>query len=138
MKIFCHHIYEYKKGLRNLVLCTLHTEHLKSAIARLERNRIAYLVRHVSDKKVNVFFGLRECVDIVRGFGDKPLNTFTDEEDFILGIMLGYGRVKQCRRYLKRKGHSIPESDPYENLAFANNACGQAASRLFPSECLCE
>jgi len=27
----------------------------------------------------------------------------TDEEDFILGTMLGYDRVKQCERYLKRK-----------------------------------
>jgi len=31
------------------------------------------------------------------------LSDLTDEEDFILGTMLGYDRVKQCERYLKRK-----------------------------------
>jgi hypothetical protein len=31
------------------------------------------------------------------------LSNLTDEEDFILGTMLGYDRVKQCERYLKRK-----------------------------------
>ena len=31
------------------------------------------------------------------------LSNLTDEEDFILGTMLGYDRVKQCERYLRRK-----------------------------------
>jgi hypothetical protein len=103
MKILIHHIYEYKKGLRNLVLRTLPRELLDAAIERLELQNIPYLVRPVNDKKVNIFFGKKECVDIIAGFGDKPLNQFSDEEDFILGIMLGYCRHEQCKRYMRRK-----------------------------------
>ena len=111
MKILFHHIYEYRKGLRNLVLCTLSSDYLELAVERLEHNEIAYLIQKVSENKVNIFFGMKECVDIVRGFGNKPLSTFTDEQDFILGIMLGYCRIKQCHRYLKRKGHSVRNTD---------------------------
>jgi hypothetical protein len=103
MKILCHHIYEYKKGLRNLVLHTLRADLLAVAIERLERGRIDYLVQPVNNNKVNIFFGNNECVDIIAGFGDKPLTEFTNEEDFILGIMLGYSRLEQCKRYNKRK-----------------------------------
>jgi len=103
MKILCHHIYEYKKGLRNLVLHTLHADLLEAAVEKLEQNQITYLVRSVKANKINIFFGNKECVDIIAGFGDKPLTKFSDEEDFILGIMLGYCRLEQCKRYNKRK-----------------------------------
>ena len=33
----------------------------------------------------------------------ESLSSLTDDEDFILGTMLGYDRVKQCERYLKKK-----------------------------------
>ncbi|WP_319559372.1 DUF2023 family protein [Marispirochaeta sp.] len=102
MKILCHHIYEYKKGLRSLVLHTLATEYLREAELRLKRNNIPYIIRQVNETKVNIFFGDRSCVAVVASFGDKPLNALTSEEDFILGIMLGYSRIEQCRRYLKR------------------------------------
>ena len=37
---------------------------------------------------------------------DEALSGFLEkEEDFILGIMLGYDRLRQCERYLKRKRH---------------------------------
>ncbi len=103
MKILCHHIYEYKKGLRNLVLCTLRSNLMDIAIDRLEKGKIAYLVQAVNENKINIFFGNKECVDIVASFGEKPLTDFSDEEDFILGIMLGYSRLEQCKRYNKRK-----------------------------------
>jgi hypothetical protein len=54
-------------------------------------------------KKINIFFGNKNCINVLKSFGDKPLYKFTDEEDFILGIMLGYCRKKQCERFLKRK-----------------------------------
>ena len=120
------------------MLCTLAAEDLNSAIARLKHNQIAYLVRKVSGDKVNVFFGMQECVDIVRRFGNKSLNAFTDEEDFILGIMLGYCRIRQCRRYLKRKGHPIPESDSCEIQAFDNEEAVRQTKPVFFSDCLCE
>lgn len=103
MTVLMHHIYEYKKGLRNLVLHTMHATDRVQAELRLQHQHIDYLICPVSDKKINVFFGAKECVEVVRRFGDKRLNDFTPEEDFILGIMLGYDRVRQCNRYLQRR-----------------------------------
>ncbi len=110
MKILCHHIYEYKKGLRSLVLHTLSTDLLREAEHRLKRNNIAYIFHSVSDSKLNVFFGDPNCVAVVARFGEKPLNELTPEEDFILGVMLGYSRIEQCRRYLKRSGLNVSEA----------------------------
>lgn len=103
MKILSHHIYEYKKGLRNLVLRTLPAEFLDVAKDRLERGKIPYMIQRVNECKINIFFGTKECVEIIASFGEKQLHEYTDEEDFILGTMLGYCRHKQCKRYLKRK-----------------------------------
>jgi hypothetical protein len=103
MKVFNHHIYEYRKGLRSLVLHTLPFSMREQAEQKLKQNKISYLIRQVSDQKINIFFGEKDCVEIVQSFGDKPLNRYSDEEDFILGTMLGYCRLQQCQRYLKRK-----------------------------------
>ncbi len=103
MKVFYHHIYEYQKGLRSLVLHTLPSQYRELAEKKLQQNAIPYLIREVSERKINIFFGEKECVEIVESFGDKPLNQLSHEEDFILGTMLGYCRLLQCRRYLKRK-----------------------------------
>ena len=102
MDVFNHHIYEYKKGLRNLVLHPLPVSSAGEAVRKLESNRIPYVIRKISDKKVNIFFGAEACIAVLRQLGDKKLNEFTPEEDFILGIMLGYDRIVQCNRYLSR------------------------------------
>ena len=99
MQVFLHHIYEYQKGLRNLILHTLSKSFETQAIERLEKLKIPYFIQHVSDSKINLFFGNKNCVDIIRLFGNKPLNEYSPEEDFILGIMLGYGMIPQCARY---------------------------------------
>ncbi len=103
MKVLCHHIYEYKKGLRHLVLHTLDASYRDEAELKLKHQGISYIVRTVSDSKINLFFGDPECVDVIREIGNKKLHEFTAEEDFILGIMLGYDRLQQCGRYLKLK-----------------------------------
>lgn len=103
MKILCHHIYEYKKGLRNLVLHTLSADQRYLAEEKLVKNNIPYIIREVNKNKINIFFGAKECVDVIESFEDKCLSEFTHEEDFILGIMLGYSRIEQCKRYIKRK-----------------------------------
>ena len=103
MKVFTHHIYEYKKGLRSLVLHTLAAEYRAEAEARLKAHKIDYVIQVVDSRKINIFFGADECVKVLREFGEKKLNEFTPEEDFILGIMLGYCRLAQCERYLRRK-----------------------------------
>lgn len=102
MKVFCHHIYEYQKGLRNLVLHTLPKTQQCAAEDRLQKLQIDYKIQIVSENKINIFFGAPECVAVIQQFADKPLHEFSPEEDFILGIMLGYSRLQQCQRYLKR------------------------------------
>ena len=83
---------------------TLAAEFFFEAESRLRRNAIVFIVRKVNDSKINIFFGDPDCVAVVASFGDKPLNVLSPEEDFMLGIMLGYSRIEQCRRYLKRSG----------------------------------
>ncbi len=103
MQVFVHHIYEYKKGLRNLVLHTMPADQLNKAEHYLVKREIPYFIQHVTQKKVNIFFGNLHCINIIKNVNKNSLNEFTDEEDFMLGIMLGYDRLKQCERYLSRK-----------------------------------
>lgn len=103
MNIFLHHIYEYHKGIRNMILFTGHKQYRQFIEARLRKNGIAYFIRAVGDARINVFFGNPACIQVIGVIGNKDLHELTDEEDFILGIMLGYDRLKQCRRYVKRK-----------------------------------
>ena len=103
MDAFKHHIYEYKKGVRDLFLHTLPKERVGDCEACLTKSGIAYLVHEISPRRVNLYFGHRKCIDIVQSFGDKPLNQYTNEEDFMLGIMLGYSRDQQYDRYRCRK-----------------------------------
>lgn len=103
-----HHIYEYNKGLRRLILHTAAREDVSEIIRRFARYQIACEVIPLGEDRANIFFGDRVCVDIVRCIGKNSLADYTPEEDFILGIMLGYCRGKQCERYykLKNKGCS--------------------------------
>lgn len=103
MKVFTNHIYEYKKGVRQLVLYTMNRRYEAFACRRLERQGIAYVVMPVGVSTVNVFFGRRECLDAIRLMVTKPLNQLSPEEDFILGAMLGYDICMQCERYCERK-----------------------------------
>ncbi len=109
-RILCHHIYEFRKGLRSLVLHTMAAEERQMVEAFLARRGIDFCIRAVGAKKINVFFGNPDCVQIVRNFRSTVLNELSHEEDFMLGIMLGYDRMGQCARYLKRRG--IPASPP--------------------------
>ncbi|WP_022851678.1 DUF2023 family protein [Limisalsivibrio acetivorans] len=101
MQVFCHHLYEYKKGLRSLILHTAQSVHKKAMVSKLEKNGIDYLIQDIDTKRFNIFFGEPNCVEVVRRF-DATLDKLTNEQDFILGIMLGYDRILQCRRYLQR------------------------------------
>lgn len=107
MKLFMHHIYEFQKGVRSLVLCTMCRTCASLLCERLDRLGIAHLQQPVTDQKVNLYFGNRRCLDAVRLFGHKPLNELTPEEDFMLGAMLGYDITQQCTRYCKRKGYPV-------------------------------
>jgi hypothetical protein len=49
-----------------------------------------------------VYFGQVRFVEIAKRIAVRPLNQLSPEEDFMLGILLGYERGQQCQRYLAR------------------------------------
>lgn len=102
LRVFNHHIYEYEKGLRNLVLTTEKVKYRDFIENKLQNRKIDYAINDIGNGKINVFFGEKSCVNVVKTFSPR-LNELSAEQDFILGIMLGYDRVKQCDRYLKIK-----------------------------------
>jgi prepilin-type N-terminal cleavage/methylation domain-containing protein len=77
------------------------SEFYKKIRRKLERSNIEYQIYLLSNGNMNIFFGRKECVDVVRAIGKAKLRDYTPEEDFILGTMLGYDRLIQCRRYLE-------------------------------------
>lgn len=103
MKVLMNHIYEYKKGVRRMVLFTFNKRYEKVALERLEHQGISYIVQPVGNDRLNLFFGRKECLDAIKLMVTRPLNQLTPEEDFILGAMLGYDICAQCERYCERK-----------------------------------
>lgn len=101
LRVFSHHIYEYKKGLRSLILTTEKEANKKIITDRLERENISYLIQNVNEKKINVFFGNPDSINVIKSFNQPKLNEYTPEQDFILGTLLGYDKIQQCQRYLK-------------------------------------
>lgn len=108
MKVFCHNLYQYQKGLRVLALNTMNIRYMEEVTRKLRNAEIDFLIHRITDEKMNVFFGHPLCVDIVRKFNKTRLSDLTDEEDYILGVMLGHGILNQCERYLSRCGAVEP------------------------------
>ncbi|MFI3282117.1 MAG: DUF2023 family protein [Rikenellaceae bacterium] len=102
MKVFLNHIYEFKKGIRQMILYTMHRRHLEFAIFRLNSQGIEYHIQELRGDRVNLFFGRRECVIAIKMMIDRPLNELSAEQDFILGAVLGYDICGQCERYVER------------------------------------
>ena len=102
MSIVDHHIYEFKKGVRGLFLHTVPNRCVAQLKKKLDSQAIPYEIRELSCASSNIFFGEALCLEVVRKFGNKRLDELSVEEDFILGILLGYGRAQQCLRYLSR------------------------------------
>ena len=103
LQLFMNCIYEYKKGIRSMVLLTMSSRHREFATRRLESNGISYEIQTVSPEKMNLFFGREECREVIRKIVIRPLNQVSAEEDFILGAMLGYDICQQCVRFCSRK-----------------------------------
>ena len=103
MKVLMNHIYEFQKGVRQMVLFTCNKKYESFATLRLEHQNIPYVIQPVGRDRMNLFFGRQECLDAIRLMITKPLNQLTPEEDFILGAMLGYDIRVQCERYCERK-----------------------------------
>lgn len=108
LRVFLHHIYEYEKGVRRMVLCTLRDEERAFACERLAQKHIDYLVQPTpGQQRVNIFFGHPDCIRAVSLFAEgRPLNSLSAEEDFIIGALLGYDVCVQCKRYCRRKSAS--------------------------------
>jgi hypothetical protein len=66
MKVFCHHLYEYKKGLRDLVLHTTSATYEERISVKLLRNRIAHIIHRLENGNINVFFGNEACVRVLK------------------------------------------------------------------------
>ena len=103
MKVLVNHIYEFKKGVRRMVLFTFNKRYEQCAVTRLQHQNISYIIQPVGNDRLNLFFGKKECLDAIRLMITKPLCQLTPEEDFILGAMLGYDICAQCERYCERK-----------------------------------
>lgn len=103
MRVLMNHIYEYKKGVRNMVIFTCRKRYEKFATERLRRQDIDAIVMPAGKENINIYFGRRECIEAVRMFVNRPLNELSPEEDFILGTLLGYDLCAQCERYCTRK-----------------------------------
>lgn len=106
LKVFLNHVYEFKKGVRQMVLYTVNRKFEEFVTARLRSQKIEYLVQPIDKHKINLFFGRPECIHAIRCMVTRPLNQLTPEEDFILGAMLGYDICAQCERYCTRKSKS--------------------------------
>lgn len=103
LKVFLNHIYEYKKGVRQMVLYTTNKKYETFAVNRLKSQRIPFVIQPVDKERINLFFGKAECINAIRLMVTRPLNLLSPEEDFILGAMLGYDICAQCKRYCTRK-----------------------------------
>lgn len=103
VKVFLNHIYEYKKGVRSMVLCTINKAYEEVVTARLESQQICYVTQSAGKRSVNIYFGRPECIKAIRLLVTRPLNQLTPEEDFILGALLGYDICGQCERFCTRK-----------------------------------
>ena len=82
---------------------TMSTTEQAKVTEMLDARRISYCFSKINAERTNLFFGDEVCIKIIKSFEGKPLSDYTDEEDFMLGTMLGYDRVLQCERYVKRK-----------------------------------
>ena len=85
LQVFLNYVYEYKKGVRNMVLCTLNRRYLAAAVARLDDQGICHFEQSANENNVNLYFGKPECIAAVRQFIVRPLHQLSPEEDFILG-----------------------------------------------------
>ena len=97
IRIFLNHIYEFKKGIRNMVLYTMSKEHEDFAVRRLKNQNISYMIQEIGTNKINLFFGKPECMEAMRHIITRPLNQLTAEKAFILGSLY------RAESFLKRQ-----------------------------------
>ncbi|MBO7627690.1 MAG: DUF2023 family protein [Paludibacteraceae bacterium] len=90
MKVLLNHIYEYQKGVRQMVLFTCNAKYENFATTRLQHQNIEYIIQKAGNTTINIYFGRKQCLDAIRMIVDRPLSQLSPEEDFIIGALLGY------------------------------------------------
>ena len=100
------YIYELKKGTKPIALITGSSSLREKYCEKIRKNNLACCIQNIGCKD-NIFFGSKECIDIISLFLRKKLSKLTPEQDFILGIMLGYNRIEQCKRYLNKLNYTL-------------------------------
>ena len=103
LKVFLNHVYEFKKGVRQMVLYTTNQCYEDFITNHLNKQHIDYHIQTVDHRRINIFFGKKECIETIRMMITRPVYELTPEEDFILGALLGYDICGQCSRYCQRK-----------------------------------
>ncbi len=117
MTLFGHQFYEIRKGVRNLALLTASEPEACEAARWLQAKGMACFVQRFGTNRANVFFGHPDCVEVAHRILRGKLNELTDEEDFMLGALLGYDCRQQCRRYLRRKGREFGRTEEAQEAA---------------------
>lgn len=59
LKVFLNHIYEYKKGVRQMVLYTTNKKYETFAVNRLKNQRIPFVIQPVDEERINLFSARR-------------------------------------------------------------------------------
>ena len=60
VQVFLNQIYEFKKGVRRMVLFTAEKKYEDFTTRRLSSQNIDYLIQPVGNDKINLFFGNQE------------------------------------------------------------------------------
>ena len=89
--VFFHMMYELNKGLRSLALLTTTTENFEIIKERLDRCSYEYILENLKSGYVNIFFGTKECIEVLKKFKKNSLKIFHQKRilfwEYYLGIM---------------------------------------------------
>ena len=91
MKVLMNHIYEYKKGVRQMVLFTMNKRYETFALQRLDHQNIPYVLQPAGKNTVNLYFGRRECLEAIR----------------LIVTPLSAGAIVFCHTENRKKGFSL-------------------------------
>ena len=124
LQVFLNYVYEYKKGVRNMVLCTLNRRYLAAAVARLDDQGICHFEQSANENNVNLYFGKPECIAAVRQFIVRPLHQLSPAVRAVLHAQEAcrrHGAVRRMKELTKclfkpsrrgrRKRKASPERD---------------------------
>ncbi|MFK4785725.1 DUF2023 family protein [Fusobacterium sp. MFO224] len=102
LDVFFHMLYELDKGIRGLALLTTKDSNLEAIMEKLSESSYHSIIEKLNSNYINVFFGEEEQIKVIQKMKKNSLKDLNPEEDFILGVLLGYNTSTQCKRYLEK------------------------------------